>query len=37
VHLRSYPWASAAGTEAAFERANRALLAAAHRQQQSET
>lgn len=27
VHLRSYPWASAAGTEAAFQRAHQALVA----------
>ena len=26
VHLRSYPWASAAGTEAAFQRAHQALV-----------
>ena len=27
VHLRSYPWASAAGTEAAFQRAHEVLVA----------
>jgi hypothetical protein len=27
VHLRSYPWASAAGTEDAFQRAHAALVA----------
>ncbi|QPN64081.1 hypothetical protein [Synechococcus sp. CBW1004] len=27
VHLRSYPWASAAGTEAAFQRAHDVLVA----------